>query len=78
MIRTRFEYLVAFVSNDRVLRTNGNWQGHVDEGEPNAEESCPSLFEYLNTAGNQGWELVSIDDEDVGTAQLYFKRAFHL
>ena len=67
----RFEYLVVFVENDRVVRANGHWQGEV-EGDP---ASCPTLFEYLESAGAQSWELVAVDPEGAGTAQLYFKRA---
>ena len=66
----RFEYLVVFMKHDRVLTANGHWQGTVEED----EASCPSLFDYLSEAGAQGWELVSLDPEDTGTAQLYFKR----
>lgn len=71
---TKFEYLVVFMENDRVLRANGHWQGLVEEGEPGAEESCPTLFDYFEEAGAQGWDLVALDPEETGTAQLYFKR----
>lgn len=74
-MRTRFEYLVVYAAQDRVLRANGHWQGEVAEGEDGASESCPSLFDYLEEAGAQGWELVAIDPEDTGTVQLYFKRS---
>lgn len=70
----RFEYLVVFMKNDRVITANGNWQGEVPEGRPGAEESCPSLFSWLADAGAQGWEMVALDPEEAGTAQLYFKR----
>ena len=40
-----------------------------------AEASCPSLFDYLEEAGAQGWDLVALDPEETGTAQLYFKRS---
>ncbi|MCB9669492.1 MAG: hypothetical protein H6736_09960 [Alphaproteobacteria bacterium] len=70
----RFEYLVVFMKDDRVLTANGNWQGEVAQGEPGAEESCPSLFAWLAEAGAQGWEMVAVDPEETGTAQLYFKR----
>jgi hypothetical protein len=71
---TRFEYLVVFMDNDRVVRANGHWQGEVAEGEEGALASCPSLFEWLEDAGAQGWEMVAVDPEGQGTAQLYFKR----
>ncbi len=72
---TRFEYLVVYVERDRVLTANGHWQGTEERGTPGGFESCPSLFEYLEEAGAQGWELVSVDPEGQGTAQLYFKRS---
>lgn len=72
---TKFEYLVLYMENDRVLTTNGHWQGEIPQGEPGDLESCPSLFEYLEDAGAQGWELVALDPEGRGTAQLYFKRS---
>jgi hypothetical protein len=74
---TRFEYLVVFVENDRVLTANGHWQGEVPKGEDGDVASCPDLFEYLGEAGAQGWDLVALDPEHVGTARLYFKRAHH-
>ena len=71
---TRFEYLVVRMENDRVSTANGHWQGTVARGEDGATESCPALHEYLESAGAQGWELVAVDPEGQGTAQLYFKR----
>ena len=70
----RFEYLVVYMERDRVLTANGHWQGTVDRGEDGDRDSCPILFEYLENAGAQGWELVAVDPEETGTAQLYFKR----
>jgi len=72
---TRFEYLVVYMENDRVLTANGHWQGTVERGEEGDVESCPSLFDYLAEAGAQGWDMVAIDPEETGTAQLYFKRS---
>lgn len=74
---TKFEYLVVYMENDRVLTANGHWQGEVAKGEEGDTESCPSLFDYLEQAGAQGWDLVAIDPEETGTAQLYFKRSHH-
>lgn len=71
----RFEYLVVYAEQDRVLRANGHWQGTEDPDSDQGRASCPSLFEYLEEAGAQGWELVAIDPEKEGTVQLYFKRA---
>jgi esterase/lipase superfamily enzyme len=70
----RFEDLVVYVESDRVLTANGHWQGTVERGGEGDAASCPSLFDYLAEAGAQGWELVAVDPEETGTAQLYFKR----
>jgi hypothetical protein len=72
---TKFQYLVVFVDQDRVVSANGHWQGEVEKGQPGDRESCPTLFDYLEEAGAQGWELVAVDPEETGTAQLYFKRS---
>ena len=72
---TRFEYLVVSVDNERVVRANGHWQGEVEEGQAGDRDSCPTLFDYLEEAGAQGWDLVAVDPEETGTAVLYFKRA---
>ena len=74
---TKFEYLVVYMENDRILTANGHWQWLVDRGEEGDVDSCPSLFEYLEEAGAQGWEMVALDPEDKGSAQLYFKRTHH-
>jgi hypothetical protein len=70
----RFEYLVVFVAGDRVQTANDHWQGTTPRGLDGDTASCPSLIEYLARAGAQGWELVAVDPETEGTAQLYFKR----
>lgn len=69
-----FEYLVVQVVSDRVREANGHWLGELDPEDEGAEQSCPELVDYLASAGAQGWELVALDPEEVGTARLYFKR----
>jgi len=71
----RFEYLICFVQEDHVLTANGHWQGTIEHGQDGDVDSCPDLYEYLAQAGAQGWELVALDPEDIGTARLFFKRA---
>ena len=66
----RFEYLVVYQENNRILTTNGHWQG-TEEGDAS---TCPDKFEWLAEAGAQGWELVAVDPEGQGNAVLYFKR----
>ena len=80
-----FEYLVCMVQNSRVTFVNGEWQGTV-RAESNdmraALESCPQVWDYLNTAGADGWELagavnVSITHDQSASqlsSNLYLKR----
>ncbi len=70
----RFEYLVVQVEGDRVLWSNGHWQGELEEDAIGADESCPDLHAWLADAGAQGWDLVALDPEAPGTARLFFKR----
>lgn len=74
---TRYEYLVVYAEQDRVLTANGHWQGEVPREESGGAESCPTLFDYLAEAGAQGWDLVALDPEQSGSVRLYFKRAHH-
>ncbi len=70
----RFEYLVVDVEHDRVLTTNGHWQGEIPVDQPDAAASCPSLFAWMQDAGAQGWELVAVDPEQANSVRLYLKR----
>jgi hypothetical protein len=64
-----------------VTFVNGAWHGSVPfNPETNtALESCPNVWEYLSTAGRDGWELVSVishPQAQAGAVQdmLYLKR----
>jgi len=70
----RYEYLVVRQEDGHVITANGHWQGETPRDEPGDYESCPDLVSYLEEAGAQGWDLVAIDAEEVGSAVLYFKR----
>jgi hypothetical protein len=57
-----FEYRVCTVQYDRVTFVNGVWIGKVQPKEGNTDiavRSCPLIHEYLQVAGNDGWELVA-------------------
>ena len=57
-----FEYQVCQVQNSRVTFVNGEWQGTGPLDAERDEESlnsCPKVWEYLQHAGTEGWELVS-------------------
>jgi hypothetical protein len=56
-----FRYRVCQTQMARVTFVNGRWQGLQIE---NADadmlyNSCPMVWEYLEAAGRDGWELVA-------------------
>jgi hypothetical protein len=57
-----FEYQVCSVQYGRVTFANGAWQGTVPmSADTNASlESCLNVWDYLQAAGRDGWELVSV------------------
>ncbi|NLF66073.1 MAG: hypothetical protein GX579_15890 [Chloroflexi bacterium] len=62
----RYEYRVCTLQLNRVTFVNGEWQGTVDPAaeDPNAAlGSCPTAWDYLNQAGQDGWELVGAFDQ---------------
>jgi len=59
----RFEYQVCYGVADRITFANGIWLGaDIPEEKRKAEDvqSCPLMWEFLNGAGAEGWELVTI------------------
>jgi hypothetical protein len=78
--RQSFEYQICNAQGVRLTYVNGKWQGKVAP-DPNdvvaALNSCPQTWDYLNTAGSDGWELVaSVPVTTVGSesAQLLYLR----
>jgi hypothetical protein len=75
-----YEYQVCAVQQSRVTFVNGGWRGRIalDSGDTNvALESCPNVWDYLQDAGYEGWELVGAlaHDAQNGTYDmLYLKR----
>jgi hypothetical protein len=76
-----FEYLVCSVQYGRVTFVNGAWRGSapVSEDTSAALESCPNVWDYLQQAGRDGWELVGTTtspQSEPGAVQhtLYLKR----
>ena len=80
MSTKEFVYRVCAMQQNRVTFVNGEWQGTVapTADDPNlALNSCPSVWDYLQEAGQEGWELVSAIDQRMGeTAMqtLFLKR----
>ncbi len=78
---TKFEYQILQSQNAAVTFVNGQWQG---EGSPQqATEAadplagCPVLWDYLDQAGEQGWELIASSPhprEGVTVEVLYLKK----
>ena len=65
-----FKYRVCQTQMARVTFVNGRWQGlqvtdHSDQAE--LYNSCPMVWEYLESAGRDGWELVAVASQVYGT-----------
>ena len=82
-----YEYLVCQAQWGYVTFVNGEWQGSIDyrSGDPDAAyKSCPQVWEYLNRAGREGWEMVGAvtlvnthgEGSSQATNQLFLKRAY--
>jgi len=55
----KYRYLVAVTQQGRISHVNGAWIGAVEPTEPNAIDTCPELYDYLDQMGDQGWRLVT-------------------
>ncbi|MFL6253980.1 MAG: hypothetical protein ACJ74T_03085 [Pyrinomonadaceae bacterium] len=57
-----FDYQVCSVQYGRVTFVNGVWRGRVPMSEDTSAslESCPNVWDYLQVAGRDGWELVAV------------------
>lgn len=78
----QFEYRVCYGVADRITFVNGEWQGaNVPEHERTIKDMkfCPLVWEYLNHAGADGWELVSLLETPAGSVEAvrtyFLKRA---
>lgn len=59
----RFQHQVCYSVNDRVTFVNGVWQGpNKPESERQQEDiaACPLVWDFLQLAGGNGWELVCV------------------
>lgn len=59
----QFDYQVCYGVADRVTFANGTWLGaDIPESKRKQEDiqTCPLMWEFLNKAGAEGWELVTI------------------
>lgn len=78
-----FKYRVCQVQMARVTFVNGRWQGLQVPEESNPAElynSCPMVWEYLESSGRDGWELVAVTSQtdgmgsSVAATLLYLKK----
>ena len=72
-----FKYRVCQTQAARVTFVNGRWQGlqvAEEAGPAQLYNSCPMVWEYLESAGRDGWELVSVvpQPDAAGAANLLF------
>lgn len=77
----RFEYCVCQVQEDRVTFVNHQWvgSGPMDVNKPAESLAlCAHSFEYLNAAGSQGWELVSVVSHAAGGNAASGQRVLYL
>ena len=60
---SRFQHQVCYSVMDRVTFVNGVWQGaDIPEAKRQQKdvEKCPLIWDYLQRAGTEGWELVCV------------------
>lgn len=75
----RFEHLVCYSVGDWMTFANGQWLGaDIPEAKRKKEDvkTAPIIWEYLNHAGSEGWELVAVIESSAGQGQ--FVRTYYL
>lgn len=71
-----WEYLYALAENNEVIEVNGATIGTALRGFVTTYAGRPTLTDFLNQSGHEGWELVGMSPTNgTGTTlQLIFKR----
>jgi hypothetical protein len=78
----RYEYQVCQVQSARVTFVNGVWVGVLQPATNDHEaalNSCPMVWDYLQDAGREGWELVGTVNQPISgdnLEKLYLKRGY--
>ena len=78
----RYEYQVCQVQSARVTFVNGVWMGGLQPSTNDHESalgSCPMVWDYLQEAGREGWELVGAVNQPISgdnLEKLYLKRGY--
>jgi hypothetical protein len=58
-----------------VFRDYRGWRARMVNGRELGDwKTSPTIVEYLETAGSEGWELVSISERHNNQKEAYFKR----
>lgn len=58
-----------------VFRDYRGWRARVVNGRELGDwKTAPAIVEYLEQAGSEGWELVSMSDRHNNQKEAYFKR----
>ena len=71
----QFEYMICSAQFMHLTFVNGEWQGTHAPNTPGALESCPTLWEFLQEVGENGWELVAVNSSNNDDlTSLYLKR----
>jgi hypothetical protein len=76
----RFEFRVCQVQSAHITFVNGDWQGRQALAADRSEDSlqsCPMEWDFLQAAGDDGWDLVSVAQGIGGDANariLYLRR----
>jgi hypothetical protein len=74
----QFDYQVCYGVADRVTFANGTWLGaNIPEAQRRQEdvETCPFVWDFLESAGAHGWELVTVLESPAArgaTVRTYF------
>ena len=71
-----WEYLYALAENNEVIEVNGAMIGTALRGFVTTYAGRPTLTDFLNQSGHEGWELVGMSPMGEGgnTLQLIFER----
>ena len=80
-MRQHYEYRVCQIQQSRVTYVNGTWQGKLPPASDKVEAalaSCAQTWDYLHSAGEDGWELAGAVAPGSGSTDvhqvLYLKR----
>lgn len=76
----QFQHQVCYSVLDRVTFANGVWQGEkIAESERKTEDvaKCPLVWDYLQRAGGEEWELVCVlETPNPGPGQSWVRTLF--